>query len=317
MARNPVAADPIVCPSCGTKFNAERDRCPRCRTRVQQVDHAAVQAAGAARSRHLQIAGIALLSVALVAIAGVWVLAPKAESPVARPSTADPLSSRRTPAPVAPRAPAGAARPAATERPFMDAPGAGYKSYEGGDFEAALKHYEDAVAKNPLDAESLSNLGQVLIKLGRTNDALTYFDRAVALNPDRWAYVFNRARAQGLLAHWTECVRDYQRAQQLFPDDYATTYNLALALHKSGEEEGAVVQYQKAIALSPDDAVFRRALAISLERLNRKADAAAAYTEYLRLAPGAPDADKVKERIALLTGPPPAPAVAEAAKLEP
>jgi hypothetical protein len=42
-------------------------------------------------------------------------------------------------------------------------------------------------------------------------------------------------------------------------------------------------------------------LGISLEKLNRPADAAAAYTEYLKLSPNAPDADKVRERIALLT----------------
>ena len=58
------------------------------------------------------------------------------------------------------------------------------------------------------------------------------------------------------------------------------------------------------------------ALAISLERVNRT-EAAAAYGEYLRLSPTAPDADKVRARMAELTGaqaaPAPAPAAAPAA----
>ena len=127
------------------------------------------------------------------------------------------------------------------------------------------------------------------------------FDRASELNGDRWAYVFNRARAAALLERWTESIEGYRRAQTLFPDDYVTTYNLALTLHKSGNEEAAVAEYQKAIALAPGDGGFRRALGISLEKLNRPADAAAAYTEYLKLSPNAPDADKVRERIAQLT----------------
>ena len=285
-------AHAVICPSCGAKYKANRDRCPRCRTRAVVVDPAAV----AAYSRRLKMLGAGLTVVALTGIAGVWVLAPKATSPIVTRSAVDPLAARR-PAVEAPKPKA----PAKKERPYTDASGFGYESYQAGDFESALKHYQDAVARNPKDAESLSNLGQVLVRLGRPVDALPYFDRAVELNPDRWAYVFNRARAAALLERWTEAIDGYHRAQQLFPGDYATTYNLALTLHKSGNEEAAVVEYQKAIELSPEDGLFRRALAMSLERLNRRSDAAAAYAEYLRLTPNAPDADKVRERIALLT----------------
>ena len=91
-------------------------------------------------------------------------------------------------------------------------------------------------------------------------------------------------------------------AQLLFPNDYVTTFNLALSLHKKGDEAAAVEQYEKAINLQPDDASFRKALGVSYERLQKSAEAAAAYQEYLRLSPDAPDADKVRERIAELTG---------------
>jgi Flp pilus assembly protein TadD len=83
-----------------------------------------------------------------------------------------------------------------------------------------------------------------------------------------------------------------------------TTFNLALSLHKKGDEAGAIEQYQKAINLQPDDASFRKALGISYERLQKPSEAAAAYQEYLRLSPAAPDADKVRARIAELTGAP-------------
>jgi tetratricopeptide (TPR) repeat protein len=285
-------AEAILCASCGAKFSADRDRCPRCRERVKVVDHAAV----AARSRRLQKLAGGLLAVAVIAVAGVWFLAPKpASTAVARPTGSDPLAGRRGAPPPAAEA------PKSTERRFMDPSDRAHESYQAGDYEAALEHLKQAVEKNPRDAESLSNLGQVLVRLGRVEEALPYFDRAVGLNGDRWAYVFNRARAAALLERWTESIEGYRRAQTLFPNDYVTTYNLALTLHKSGDEEAAVAEYQKAIALAPEDGGFRRALGISLEKLNRPADAAAAYTEYLKLSPNAPDADKVRERIAQLT----------------
>lgn len=284
---------PIVCEACGSKFSPDRDRCPRCRAGIAVVDPAAV----AARSRRLRTVGAVLLGGSLAAFAGLWLIAPKADSTSVTPATTDPLAARRPKAAPEPADPAGTK----TERPFMDASGRAYEAYQSNDFEAALTQYQDAIARNPNDAEALSNLGQVLVRLGKPEEALPYFDRAIALNGDRWAYVFNRARAASVLERWKESIDGYRRAQQLFPSDYVTTFNLGLTLHKAGNEEAAVAEYGKAIALAPDDGAFRRALGISLERLNRSTDAAAAYTEYLKLVPNAPDADKVRERIALLT----------------
>jgi Flp pilus assembly protein TadD len=286
MAGNPL--DAVVCDACGTKYNAEMSRCPRCRARRVEID----PAAAAASSRKLQIISASLAALALTGVGAFWLTTPKVSG------AAVPVKARVTPA---------ATAPATTQAPrdphaFMDASAIAHEAYGSGNFEPALEQFQRAVEKNPRDAEALNNLGQVLVRLGRTAEAVPYFDRAIALNPDRWAYHFNRARAAGLLEQWNDCVAGYKRAQQLFPNDYVTAYNLALALHKSGDEEAAVVEYGKAIELSPEDGSFHRALGISLERLNRGEDAAAAYAKYLELTPDAPDAPKVRERIAQLTG---------------
>ena len=86
-------------------------------------------------------------------------------------------------------------------------------AYAAGDFATALERYQAAVQKNPQDAESLSNLGQVLVRLNRTPEAIAYFDRAVAILPNRWAYQFNLARALGLLGRTDEAIAGYRRAQ--------------------------------------------------------------------------------------------------------
>ena len=243
------------------------------------------------------IGGLVAIAAAL-ALAMTW-LGPASPVPHSPAAT---LPDRLLALPGGDGAPAGEPRaPAAEARPFLDPAGSGAVAYAAGDFDAALAHYQAAVTLNPEDAESRSNLGQVLVRLNRPEEALPHFDQAIAAVPSRWAYHFNRGRALGLLERWDAAIASYGQAQQLVPDDYAITFNLGQALHRSGDEAGAVAQYRRAIELDPSDASFRLALGTSYERLEKRAEAAAAYAEYLRLLPGAADADKVRARITQLT----------------
>jgi tetratricopeptide (TPR) repeat protein len=290
-----------LCSKCGTKFAANRDRCPKCHASVVRVD----PAAQAAQSRRFAMAAGIVLGAFVLAVGGLWITQaaePERTTTSSKPP-ADPLAARRA-APAdasAPAQPADDEGPNAS-RPFLDAAQKGTTAYAAGDYAGSLERFEEAIKQNPNDAEALSNLGQVLVKLGRVTDAIPHLERATTLNPDRWAYRFNLARAQGLLQKWDESISSYRQAQSLFPDDYVTTFNLALALHKKGDDAAAVAEYKKAIALNPGEASFRMALAISFEALQQKQEAAGQYSEYLRLSPLASDAEKVRTKIAQLTG---------------
>jgi tetratricopeptide (TPR) repeat protein len=303
----PSGPQTITCTTCGSKLSASRDRCPKCRTAVVRSD----PAAEAARSRRLATIAGAILAVFVVSLGIVWAFAVPGEEPVVTAVPQDPLAARRHAAPVnsepALVSPAAGGSRADTSR-FMDPAAAAAQAYAGGDYATAQAQFEAAVRQNPDDPEAVNNLGQVLVKLGRAADALPLFERACAMNPDRWSYRFNLARALSQLSRWDEAIASYRQAQQLYPDDYVTTFNLALSLHKKGDEGAAVEEYRKAIALNPHEASYQMAIGISYEALNNTKDAAAAYGEYLRLAPNAADAEKVRERIARLTGQPLAPA---------
>ena len=289
----------IICQTCGSKIRAGRKKCPRCRAVLTAPD----PKIAAAHSRKLtRAAAIVAGAFALVVIV-LWFMRGPAISttPVAKTAPGDPLTNRRQ-APAAASAPL-AAKDEGMARPFLDPSGKGATAYIAGDYATALKQYQEAVTRNPQDAESLSNLGQVLVRMNRVEEALPFFQRALAIVPDRWSYQFNLARALGLLGRMNDAITAYRRAQQLFPDDYVTTFNLALALHKSGDDAAAVEQYLRAITLQPEDASFRLALGNSLLKLQKRAEAAAAYQEYLKLSPAAPDADTVRAKIAELTGP--------------
>ena len=291
--------DSITCEKCGTRLRAGRDRCPRCRAFIKAPD----PAQAAADSRKLLRATGVLVGSFLLLLTVLWWrrdTAPVASSaravataPAPRRDGTGRANQSQAPAPQVAR-----------DRPFLDAADEGALAYEAGDLATSLVKFQAAIERNPQDSDSLSNLGQVLVKMNRPADAIPYLSRAVSLAPDRWAYQFNLARALGLVGRMDESIQGYRRAQELFPNDYVTAFNLALSLHKNGDEAAAVDQYQKAITLQPDDASFRKALAISYERLQKSPEAAAAYQEYLRLSPAAPDADKVRARIAELTGAP-------------
>jgi tetratricopeptide (TPR) repeat protein len=287
-----------VCGSCGAKFRAGAPRCPRCRTLQAALD----PAVDAARSRRLARATAAIVFAFVLTAGGLW-FTRGPSSGAAAPVPPAPTAALRAGGEVEGAASAQAETPS-PERPFLDPSGAGALAYASGDYASALQQFQDAVDRNPRDAESLSNLGQVLVRLGRTQEAIPLYRRAIEEIPDRWAYHFNLARAFGLLGRWQEAIPSYRTAQRLFPDDYATAFNLALALHKIGQDAAAVDEYKRAIDLNPEDGSFHLAIALSYERLQRPVDAAAAYGEYLRLLPEASDADKVRARIAQLTNSP-------------
>jgi len=282
-----------TCQECGAKVRGDRNRCPRCRASIAGPD----PARPAVASRRPARAAAVVVGLFALTIAGLWLTSEPAATPRATGPAPGPLAARGSAARVP--APADVA-PTVADRPFLDPAGSGSLAYASGDYNNSLAHYLEAVRKNPDDAESLSNLGQVLVRLSRTAESIAYFERAVAILPGRWAYHFNLARALGLLNRHEEAVAGYRRAQELFPDDYVTTFNLAMTLHRKGDEVAAVEQYRKAIVLQPEDASFRKALGISLEQLQKASEAAAAYGEYLRLSPSAPDAENVRARIAQL-----------------
>jgi tetratricopeptide (TPR) repeat protein len=174
---------------------------------------------------------------------------------------------------------------------------AGRLAYDKGDYQDVLARAEAALARDATDAESMSNAAQVLIRLGRIDEAVALFDGAAKADPDRWIYQFNLARACDLGGRLDQSVKAYQVANALLPNDYATVFNLGRVLHRQGNDVAAVDQYQRAISILPSDPRFHLALALSLDRMGSKVDAAAAYRRFLDLAPDSPDAGQVRSRI--------------------
>jgi len=295
----------VVCPACGSRMKAGRGHCLRC-FETLPVDAPEAPQPWLSQGRTL-IVGVVLTLAALLLSAVIWERATPPVDDIARPATSTPKPP--TQLPTVPAVPgetsvAGSGRPPILEPGFVRGPRA--ESAPPADPAAAQTAYEKALVQRPDDAETLNKLGQVLVALGKIDEALPRFERAAAVAPDKWLYHFNQAHAASQLLLWDRAVAEYRRASALQAGDQATQFDLALALHKKGDEAAAIPEFEKAITLAPSDARAHLGLAIALERNGRMSDAIRSYKRFLELEPGSPDAEKLKAYLDSFDGAPPA-----------
>jgi Flp pilus assembly protein TadD len=185
---------------------------------------------------------------------------------------------------------------AASPRAFkaIDSTRAAGAAYQEGDFATALAQLESAAAESPNDPEVRNNLGQLLVRQGRSADALPHFDVAVRIDGSRWNYRFNRARAYGLLNRWPEAVAEYRVAAQAFPGDHATLYNLGLAQLRVRDYAAAATSLEQAVAAAPAQHDFLITLGTAYVGAEQTDRARATFQRFLELAPDDPEVPKVK-----------------------
>ncbi|RIK74811.1 MAG: hypothetical protein DCC68_22350 [Planctomycetota bacterium] len=118
----------------------------------------------------------------------------------------------------------------------------------GGDA-AAVEHLGKAIKQLPRRWDLYHNVGVVLRRLGRLDEAALRFGKAVALNPDA-------ATSHAQLGH---------------------------VLAAQGQRVAAIAAFERAAALAPDDAAMHLALAETLHEGQRIAEARAAYERALAL----------------------------------
>jgi len=242
----------------------------------------------------------------VIVAAGAWALSPRTDvtaassQPRASVAAASGAAAAVASTGDAGRSPSPGAPAEATGGDYLRS---GVAAYNSGDLATATAKLTEAVHNDPDDAVALDNLGQVLVRAGKAREAIQYFDRAIALSQGEWKYRFNRARAFAELQEWSLAIAGYQDAVRLFPSDYVTHFNLARAREASGDLTGAIESYGKAVELAPGQADFHLWYGRALDRAGRSKDAIAAYKQFLELEPGAPQAEKVKARLAELGDP--------------
>jgi tetratricopeptide (TPR) repeat protein len=155
----------------------------------------------------------------------------------------------------------------------------------GGEIDAAIGHYREAVRLAPDSDEWQVNLGLLLVQQDRIADAASAFERALALRPvdpethnNLGAMLARLGRVQDAIAH-------YRRSLELKPVYPLARRNLGLALASTGDITSALRECLEALRLSPQEGQWHYEVAVMLMSQGRTGDAIAHLRDAIRLAP--------------------------------
>lgn len=157
---------------------------------------------------------------------------------------------------------------------------------------AKQRKYEDAAAAfrsafqlDPDDVWALQNLAQSLKDLGRRDEAIREYRHALAVNPRfglAWLGLGQMFDDMGRKAEAEDC---YRKALLNRIDHLPELLILARFCESHGWYEAAAVNYDDAIELSPSDATLYIEAGQSLDALGRHPEAEQRYSEAARLSP--------------------------------
>jgi tetratricopeptide (TPR) repeat protein len=149
----------------------------------------------------------------------------------------------------------------------------------------AMELYANAARANPHYRQPRTNLGVALLRKGRPLEAVQYLLEAVRINPNHFVTHHNLGSAYAQLGRHGEAVAHFEKALRLNPHEGPTHVNLGRVLAEQGELDRAITHYRRALHEDPgltDGHVF---LAAALVRQGRPREAAAAYRDALELRP--------------------------------
>ena len=145
--------------------------------------------------------------------------------------------------------------------------------------EANLACYEKMVADQPGDATVRYELGELLQKMGRTEQAVAQFEQALVLDPDHVPAHAALGIALHAAGRLDEAERHFRQALAGMPDLAEVHFNLGQTLRLAGRLDEALREYAAALELQPDLAVAHHNRG---EVLRARGDVDAALAAYRR-----------------------------------
>ena len=144
-----------------------------------------------------------------------------------------------------------------------------YQLQQSGDYAGAAQAYRDFLKLRPNEVGAHSNLGVVLTKLGRYDEAITEYEAADRLLPGDPRIVVNLALAYEKSGRMIEARKELEVLHAALPQDKQTTMLLADAYLQSGENGQVVELLQPLEHQTPDDLAIAYLLGTALIRQQR------------------------------------------------
>lgn len=170
-----------------------------------------------------------------------------------------------------------------------------------GRFEEADRDYRRAIALGPPYFEVWSNLGQCCRSRGRMEEAIAAYDRSLDLNPDQPMVWVVRAQALQALEKIDEAIDSYSRSLSIQPTPWPAFAGRAVLLYEQGRVQECLADFNCAIALAPNEPDLYQNRAVANADLGRQQAAFFDLQKYLELQPDAADRAEVEARLAAMS----------------
>jgi tetratricopeptide (TPR) repeat protein len=173
-----------------------------------------------------------------------------------------------------------------------------------GRVQEAIEQYEQALRIRPDYAEAHNNLAVALANQGRVQGAIEHYEQALRIRPEYAAAHNNLGGAFANQGKFREAIEQYEQALRIRPDYAEAHANLGNALQRVGRVQDAIGHYERAVQIAPGSAEFQYVLGSALEQAGRRPEAIAHYEQAVLINPDYVEAqNKLAE---LLATPPPA-----------
>jgi tetratricopeptide (TPR) repeat protein len=129
--------------------------------------------------------------------------------------------------------------------------GLGFTSRED-QWRTAAQWFERALTARPDDVKTLSELGIVMRRLGRLDEAIDFYERALRVYAHNADVRYNFAITLAALGRDGEAREQYERALELEPGHVGACNNLAMMLARTGHPREATRLLEAGLSASPD-----------------------------------------------------------------
>ena len=162
-----------------------------------------------------------------------------------------------------------------------------------GEPERAVAEYKAAIRRDANFFRARLNLGHLLARMGRTNEAEEVFRGAITADPSNGPAYYNLGLLYADTDRWPDALAALEAATRHLPAHARVRYNYGLALDKLARTDDARAALQRAHELDPGDRDILRAL-VGFHAGLKEWDAAVTYARrYAKVAPDDPTAQQM------------------------
>jgi len=138
---------------------------------------------------------------------------------------------------------------------------AGREALERGDYAQAEQLFRQQVAKTPQSAEALSNLGAVLAREQKFDEAIKTYERALRTDPKLTSIYFNLGVAYFKAGRYQSAAAPFETFLKSQPADPRARQLLAISLVESAQYQRGITLLEQLIKEQPNDPSILFALA--------------------------------------------------------